>query len=437
MPVDLLNPPPRAALAAARTLPELVRPAVTGAYRDLRSSRSGAPSSVARTAFDPTDSETIPNPYPDYERIRRHPVVFNDRLGVWILGRHANVHAAARDNVTFSSADGIFMRSVVLPTVVSSDQPDHTRLRRIATPVFSRKSVSVLEADIRTIAEDAVSSLQSGDVVDLVPALTIPMPVDVIARILGVPRADWTAFRAIAEHFATAFAPQTSLEMMRFFGSSAKAYVQLRAFFDAEFKRRAVEPADDFLGRLQEGLTDGQLSKDEAFWFALLALGAGSETTTNLLGMLLFQIAEDPDLFAALKADRSLLPAAVEEAARWASPAQWVTRRTTVDYDLDGTVIPRGARVVLLYGSANRDPDKFPDPDRFDIHRKPTGHLAFGNGIHFCLGAHLSRLEVVTAIDHLLDEIDGLEMAGPVTWTKTPSLRGPTSVPVRIRQRPA
>jgi cytochrome P450 len=112
-----------------------------------------------------------------------------------------------------------------------------------------------------------------------------------------------------------------------------------------------------------------------------------------------------------------------------------VTRTVTSPYEIDDTVIPKGAKALLLYGSANRDPRKFEDPDRFDIHRNVTGHLAFGHGVHFCLGAHLARLEVATAVDHLLDEVDGLELAGPVRWGTTPSLRGPVSVPLRIRRR--
>jgi cytochrome P450 len=179
----------------------------------------------------------------------------------------------------------------------------------------------------------------------------------------------------------------------------------------------------------------GDLSDHEAFLYVLVLLVAGNETTTNLLGVLLVQLAQDPELFADLKADRSLLPAAVEETARWGSPVQWVTRTATTDYRVEDVVIPRGAKTLVFYASANRDPAKFGDPDRFDIHRNTTGHLAFGHGLHFCLGAHLARLEAVTAIDCLLDEVDGLELAGPVRWSTTPSLRGPISVPLRLNRR--
>jgi cytochrome P450 len=197
-------------------------------------------------------------------------------------------------------------------------------------------------------------------------------------------------------------------------------------------RRRVDQPVDDLLSWLQQAQAAGQLNDHEAFNYALMLLIAGNETTTNLMGMLLIKLAQDPELFAELKNDRSLLPAAVEETARWGSPVQWVTRTLTAPYRVGDTEIPQRARALLLYNSANRDPAKFDDPDRFDIHRSTTGHLAFGQGLHFCLGAHLARLEVITAIDQLLDEIDGLEIAGPVKWGTTPSLQGPASVPLRI-----
>jgi len=221
-------------------------------------------------------------------------------------------------------------------------------------------------------------------------------------------------------------------EMARQMMSVLPGYVQLRSFIDAELRRRDREPADDLLTRMRTATTEGRLTDEEAFMYALILLVAGNETTTNLLGMLLMRLAVDRELFAALKADRSLLPAAVEETARWGSPVQWVTRTATAPYPIGDTVIPAGAKTVLFYASANRDPAKFDSPDHFDIHRAATGHLAFGHGLHFCLGAHLARLETATAVDRLLDEADGLELAGPVRWGTTPSLQGPVALPVRI-----
>ena len=415
---------------------DLWRPVATGVYRDLRRPRPhSAPASVPRTTFDPTLAGSIANPHPDLERLREHPVVVNERLGVWMIGRYDDVHAAVRNNAVFSSKDGIMLRSFVATAVLTADPPDHTRLRHIAAPMFSRRAVQTLTTGIRELAVESIAKLTNGDVVDIVAGLTIPMPINVIARILGIPQDQWPAFRTVSDKFAQMFAPRSVPEVARFMGSIMQAYVQMRSFVDAELHRRASEPADDLLGRLRAATTAGELTEDEAFMYALILLVAGNETTTNLLGMLLIRLAEDPGLFAELKADRSLLPAAVEETARWGSPVQWVTRTATAPYQIGDTIIPNGAKTVLFYASANRDCAKFPEPDRFDIHRDTTGHLAFGHGLHFCLGAHLARLETVTAVDCLLDEIDGLELAGPVHWGTTPSLQGPVSVPLQVRRR--
>lgn len=390
---------------------------------------------MPRTTFDPTLPQSIANPYPDLERIREHPVVVNERLGVWMLGRYDDVHAAIRDNDRFSSRDGIMLRSFVASMVIFTDPPDHTRLRHIVAPLFSKRAVQTWTTGIRKLARDANADLHNGNVVDMVPALTIPMPINVIANILGIPREQWPAFRSVSEKFAQMFAPRSLPEIVRMIGSAMQAYLRLRSFADAEMRCRAAQPVEDLLSRLHTATASGEITDHEAFLYVLVLLVAGNETTTNLLGMLLIRLAEDPDLFTELKADRSLLAAAVEETARWGSPVQWVTRTATTSYEIGDMVIPKGARALLFYASANRDPARFDEPDRFDVHRSITGHLAFGHGLHFCLGAHLARLEAITAVDCLLDEVDRLELAGPVRWSTTPSLRGPVSVPLRIRRR--
>jgi cytochrome P450 len=437
MATDLLRPAPRALVSAARSsVADLWRPVAAGGYRDLRRPRpNSAPASVPRTTYDPTLARHIADPYPELRRLREHPVTVNERLGVWMLGRYDDVHTIVRDSASFTSKDGIMLRSFVASMVIFTDPPDHTRLRHIVAPLFNKRAVQAWQGDIQALARAAVTGLRTGDVVDMVPALTVPMPINVIAQILGIPREQWPAFRSVSERFAQMFSPRSLPEIVRLMGSAMQAYLRLRSFADAELRARAANPADDLLTRLQAAMAAGDLSDHEAFLYVLVLLVAGNETTTNLLGVLLVQLAQDPELFADLKADRSLLPAAVEETARWGSPVQWVTRTATTDYRVEDVVIPRGAKTLVFYASANRDPAKFGDPDRFDIHRNTTGHLAFGHGLHFCLGAHLARLEAVTAIDCLLDEVDGLELAGPVRWSTTPSLRGPISVPLRLNRR--
>lgn len=437
MPTDLRKPSPRALVSAARSsMTDIWRPVATGGWRDLRRPRPGsAPTSVPRTAFDPTLPRHIADPYPELDRLREHPVMINERLGVWMLGRYDDVHSAVRANDRLSSRDGITLRSFAAAMVVFADPPDHTRLRHVVAPMFTKRAVATWSDEISVLAREAIAGLRGGNVVDMVPALTIPMPINVIASILGIPREQWPSFRCVSEKFAQVFAPRTLPAMVGLMGSAMQAYLQLRSFSDTEMHCRATRPTDDLLSRIQAAKAAGDLSDHEAFSYVLVLLVAGNETTTNLLGILLAQLAADPDLFAELKADRSLLPAAIEEAARWGTPVQWVTRAATADYPVGDTVIPKGARALLFYASANRDPARFDEPHRFDIHRNTTGHLAFGHGLHFCMGAHLARLETATAIDCLLDEVDGLELAGPVRWGTTPSLRGPISVPVRLVRR--
>ncbi len=433
----MLRPTPRTVAAVARrVVTELGGSLVTGTYRDLRRPRARrAPKPVTRTEFDPTEPASIANPYPDFERIRRERVVVNEKLDVWMLGRYADVHAAARDNTMFSSASGIMLRATPGPAMIVTDPPDHERLRKVTQPMFSKKAVGSVTEEIRALAAGGVAKLRGGDVVDLVSELTIPLPINVIAHLLGVPRDRWGQFRAVSDEFAEIFSPRSFLEVLGLVRSALPAYIGYRDFIAGEIRRRAGRQGQAaVLDQLAAAVDTAEISDTEAFFYAVLILVAGNETTTNLLGMLLMRLAQYQRLFDELRANRRLLPAAVEETARWGSPVQWVARTVTADAPIGDVVIPRGSRVVLFYASANRDPEKFPDPDRFDIHRKTAGHLAFGHGIHFCLGAHLARLEVITAIDHLLDEVDGLELVGPVRWGTTPSLQGPASLPMRARR---
>jgi cytochrome P450 len=436
MPTDVIRATPAGLFAATRgSVTDLLVPAATGAYRDLRRPKSRtASAAVPRTTFDPTVPDNIVNPYPALAQIREHPVVVNEHLGVWMLGRFDDVHAAARDSATFSSTDGILLRSFGASAVIFAQPPDHARLRRVTAPIFNKRAIGDLTSEIRQLASVGIAPLRTGGVVDLVQSLTIPMPINVIAQMLGIPRSKWPDFRSTSDHFAGIFGPRTAAEIMRVIGTGFPAYVRFRALIAAEMNRRAIEPADDLLTRLQTARAAGELSETEAFVYSFLLLVAGNETTTNLLGILLLRMAQDRDLFAELKADRSLIPAAVEEAARWGSPVQWVGRTLSTAHQIGDTVIPRGARTLLFYSSANRDPNKFADPDIFDLHRNATGHLAFGHGLHFCLGAHLARLEATTAVEELLEQVDGMELAGPVRWATTPSLQGPASLPVRLRR---
>jgi cytochrome P450 len=413
-----------------------------GAVRDLRRARVGSVArSVPRTHFDPTDTDTIRNPFPALERLREHPVHVNEKLNVWMMARHEDVTAAARAHDVLSSSSGVLLRSTVMPSVVSTDEPDHARLRRVLAPYFTPSAMRRLEGSLTQFVNPSVDALARGEVVDMVPALTVPLPVSAIALLLGIDRSRWRDFRVWSNGVTALFGASTLGAVTMTIGHALPGILSLRGLIVDELHRRRTsatcrrpggsEEHDDVLGGISKALAAHEITPLEALSAALIVLIAGNETTTNLLGILLIQLATDPDLYARLRDNRDLIPAAIEETLRWGSPVQWVTRTTLASYEIADTVIPARSRVVLYYAGANRDPLRFPDPDRFDVQRNPVGHTGFGHGSHFCMGAHLARLEVVVALNGLFDRIAGLELAGPVKWTTTPSLSGPTSVPVR------
>ncbi|WP_174183812.1 cytochrome P450 [Nocardia barduliensis] len=408
----------------------------TGIVRDLRRTPAKtADSGVPRTEFDPTTPESIADPYSALARLRENPVTVNEKLDVWMIARHNDVLAATRAHHTLSSSSGILLRSTPMPGVVSTDEPDHARLRRITAPAFAPTAVRRFADTLREFAAPGIDALRAGEVVDMVPALTVPLPVSAIALLLGIDRSRWSDFHKYSADFTALFAVRSITEVAMTTWRALPGILTIRELIADEFDRRATEPADDVIGRVKTAMDSGDMSALEALVAVLILLIAGAETTTNLLGILLVQLARNPELYERLRADRSLIPAATEEALRWGAPVQWVARTTLAPYEIADTVIPPRSRVVLFYAGANRDPDRFTRPDEFDIDRSESGHVTFGHGTHFCMGVHLARLEVRIALERLLDTAEAIGLAGPVRWTRTPSLSGPVSVPLKIVRR--
>ncbi len=403
-----------------------------GVLGDLkRTSVRDAPAQVRRTRFDPTDPDGIADPHSHFRSLRTAGVAVNERLNVWMLTRHEHVNAAARHHEILSSAQGIFLNTADIPSVLTRDRPDHTRIRDVAKPHFTPKKMATLEGEIQRIAAPVIDRLGSGEIVDFAHELARPLPITVIAHLLGVPEDDWETFREWSDSLAHAFAPTSILQAVRFSQEVTGAIIRLETLVRREIAKRSTDPREDFFLHLQRAEEAGTLDRLEVLLYAAIIVVAGNETTTNLLGILAERLSEDPELYERVRGDRSLVPAVVDEALRWGSPVQWVTRVTTAPYPVGDLTIPTGSRVVLYYASANRDPRKFSDPDRFDIDRDHGGNLSFGVGPHFCLGAHLARLEACTVLNQLLDAVPRLAPAGPVRWGTVPSLHGPTSVPIR------
>lgn len=404
-----------------------------GVLQDLRRAKvRHAGPRVARTTFDPTRPDAIANPFPQLARLRAQRVAVNERLNVWMLSRYDDIVAAARAHDTLSSASGILLRSMPMPGVVSTDEPDHSRLRRITAASFTPGAVRRLEDTLGDLAKPGVEALLGGETVDVVSSLTVPLPVAAIALILGVDEARRGEFQRYSEDFRSVFAVSSLAEVTSSTRRALPGMLAMRSLILDELDRRTSAPTDDALGRVRQALDEGDMSMLEALTAALILLVAGSETTTNLLGILLMQLACDPRLYDRLRENRNLIPAATEEALRWGCPVQWVGRTTLAPYTIGDITIPPRSRVVLFYAGANHDPDRFDRPEDFDIDRGGAGHVTFGHGAHFCMGAHLARLEVRVALNQILDAAERIELAGPVTWTTTPSLSGPTSVPIHV-----
>jgi cytochrome P450 len=372
-------------------------------------------------------------------------VVLPRGLKVWAVTRYADAREAlasqdlhkdmrpvqdlvARHNTAGTS--GSAFGQDLAAHMLNSDPPDHTRLRRLVAATFTMRRVEQLRPRVEEITEDLLAGLAGRDEADLVDDFAFPLPVTVISELLGVPYADRDDFRA----WTAALLSTDGTEKIVEAGRAMAAY--LRQLIAA---KRAT-PVDDMLSALvhTRDETDGdRLTETELVSMAFLLLVAGHETTVNLIANGALALLNHPDQLAALRADPTLLPGAVEEFLRYDSPITNATLRYTVaPVEIGGVTIPAEEFVMIALASANRDDDRFAGADRLDVTRPAGGHLAFGHGIHFCLGAPLARLEGQLAIGRLLDRFPDLALAADpddLRWRNSTLLRGLESLPVRLR----
>ena len=310
-------------------------------------------------------------------------------------------------------------------SIISIDPPAHTRLRQLVTGPFRPAAIAALEPELRKIAEGLVDELvaanRAGEA-DLVTHLAVPLPVIAIARMLAIPSERYPEFRHWSDHSVAdlagldvdpAVVKQARRDMMQF-------------FLDLVTERRR-SPGDDLISAIVSG--PEPLDDEFAVAFCFTLLVAGNETTTNLIGNAMLALLAHPDEAEQLWADPRLVPSALEEALRYDPPAQSNIRRAAIDTTVAGHDIPAGSLVVQLIGSANRDPRKFPDPDRFNITRSSRDHLSFGNGVHLCLGASLARLEARLAYETLIARVHHIRPTGPVV-RQYGQLRGVRQLPI-------
>jgi len=355
--------------------------------------------------YSPFDAEVMADPYPVYRELRANaPALWSREANSWVLSRYDDVSAALSDPATYSSASGIFptppgvdMTKLFLPMLIMSDPPRHTQLRQIASRAFTPRRIAALEPHIKTLVKDLLDQTPETGKWDFVSGFAGPLPAIVIADMLGVPRDDRDQFR----EWSTTLVQSNPVRGE--FGAGLDAAAALYEYFTAFLAERRAHPQDDLMTALVQAEVNGEyLSEEELLGFCLLLLVAGHETTTNLLSNSAVVLAQNPDVRQQLADDPGLLPAAVEELLRYDSPVQGLARTLTAPVDLHGESMQTGDTVLLLFGSANRDDHAFPHADRFDVNRQPERQVAFGHGIHFCLGASLARLEARIALQILL-----------------------------------
>lgn len=384
----------------------------------------------AATEIDLFTPEFQQDPYPAYEWLRANAPVYREpRFGGYVLTRFADVYGALRDHETFSSALGVSPRPAVQQgantTIVTSDPPRHTLLRNLVNRAFTPRTVAALRPRIEEIAHDLVGGLD-GAPFDFVERISYPLPVIVIAELLGIPPGDRADFKRWSDALVGTFEGEYETLM--------PVVAEMFPYFGQAYAERRAAPTDDLLSALARAEIEGQRLNDiELISFAVILLVAGNETTTNLLGNLLNVLASRPDLWAALRADRSLIKPAIEEVLRYDSPVQVLGRGTTREVTLHSETIPQGARVLVAFGSANRDEDEFPDASAFRLDRELSRHVAFGHGIHYCLGAPLARLEAEVAMDALLDTFTEIAPAGPGQRHHQTVIHGFERLPLRGR----
>ncbi|HTW87735.1 MAG TPA: cytochrome P450 [Candidatus Binataceae bacterium] len=369
--------------------------------------------------FNPWDESFRANPYPHYRPLLAGPPRIIDGLMPMVLvARYADVTAVLRDHQHFSSVQPrtpLFQRRRDVfgdtPTVLFSDPPEHTRLRRLVAPAFTARRIRDLETRIRAIAERLLARAEQRGQFEVMADLANPLPVMVIAEMLGVPADDYEKFKAWSDIVIDG---DNTLPPAPFPDSVRHALGAIVEYFQAEVKKRRECPGDDLVSVLIAAHEESdQLSEAELMAFIVILLLAGNETTTNLIGNGMLALGENPGQLELLRARPELMAGAIEEMLRYDSPAQSAVRFVNAGAEVAGVPVREGSFAFVILAAANRDPAQFPHPDRFDIRRQPNEHLAFSAGIHYCIGAALARLQASIAIAGVLARFPRLRLAAP------------------------
>jgi cytochrome P450 len=396
------------------------------------------------TLFDP---HRVADPYPTYAWLRSARPVWHPTERVFVLSRHEDCAAVLRDPRFGRSEEGLGARRAgpageatadgpAVRSFLALNPPDHTRLRRLVSRAFTPARVRDLGPRIEAIAAELIDTASaSGGPVDLIAALASPLPVTVISELLGVPSADYDRLVDWSDALARGLDPGflISAEDRE---RQQLARAEFGAYLSELIAERRRSPGDDLVSALAGVVDDGDvLSEEELIATCILLLVAGHETTTSLMGSAVLGLLQHPDQLARLRAEPGLMTGAVEEFLRYDPPVQLTARVALTDASIGALPVPAGSAALMLVGAANRDPALCANPDDLDITRPPTHHVSFGQGIHFCLGAPLARLETQIVLRLLLQRPDDLFQADEPAWKENTVLRGLRSLPVTFRRR--
>jgi cytochrome P450 len=382
-------------------------------------------------------SFTEGHPVAQYAWLRRHdPVHWHEEprgRSFWAVTQHEDVRSVGRNAAVYSSSPTIMLADIEAPAtlgehsmMLTMDPPRHTTYRRLVSSRFLRGSVKNMRSDIERLAASIVDDVVDLEEFDLVEDVAGLLPSYVIAELLGIPRPDGVELYRLTE--AMHAAPESQPE-----GAAQAAAVEMFRYAHQVWEHKHAHPGDDLASALIASEVDGHRLEEMDFsLFFLLLVDAGGDTTRNLVAGGMHTLFEHPAQRARLAADPELLPSAVEEMLRFVSPVVYMRRTATKDTELGDKHIAAGDKVVMFYGAANRDPAVFADPERFDVGRYPNEHVAFGGGgPHFCLGAHVARVEIDAMFRQLLTRLPDLERAGPTEWLPSTFISGPKHLPVR------
>ena len=393
--------------------------------------------------------ERLQDPHPLFARLRAEdPVHWCAPMKLWLVTRHDLCLAGLRDERFSSDRTAMYVQALppdlkakvqpllnhVAKWIQLTDEPDHTRLRKLVTLAFTPRMIQQLRPRIEQIVEALIDDVQPGTPFDLIARFCQPLPATVICEMLGIPLAERDRFRELVElvmHFSTAGGPNLKNHAAR----AQEALREVIALFERLVAERRKEPREDLLSALVQAEADGErLSNEELYAMCVFVFLAGHETTTNGIASGVMALLRHPEQLARLKRDVDAhVRGTVEEALRWESPVTRAVRKARQPIELGGKTIAPGQLVVFLLGAADRDPVQFPDPDVFDIARAPNKHLAFGYGAHFCLGAVLARMEMEIAFRALVRRLPDLRLAtDTLSWKPTMGIRALQTLPVSV-----